>query len=83
MLSVSKNGEKKREYVYNKINNLMSSTVDGVTTTYAYNGDRLRESKTTNGVTTRHIYDGTDVVADVTGDTTTNFVRGRKIDVSY
>ena len=76
MLSVSKNGEKKREYVYNKINNLMSSTVDGVTTTYAYNGDRLRESKTTNGVTTRHIYDGTDVVADVTGDTTTNFVRG-------
>ncbi len=76
MLSVSKNGEKTREYVYNKINNLMSSTVDGVTTTYAYNGDRLRESKTTNGVTTRHIYDGTDVVADVTGDTTTNFVRG-------
>ena len=76
MLSVSKNGEKKREYVYNKINNLMSSTVDGVTTTYAYNGDRLRESKATNGVTTRHIYDGTDVVADVTGDTTTNFVRG-------
>ena len=75
-LSVSKNGEKTREYVYNKINNLMSSTVDGVTTTYAYNGDRLRESKTTNGVTTRHIYDGTDVVADVTGDTTTNFVRG-------
>ena len=54
----------------------MSSTVDGVTTTYAYDGDRLRESKTTNGVTTRHIYDGTDVVADVTGDTTTNFVRG-------
>ena len=76
MLSVSKNGEKTREYVYNKINNLMSSTVDGMTTTYAYNGDRLRESKTTNGVTTRHIYDGTDVVADVTGDTTTNFVRG-------
>ena len=76
MLSVSKNGEKTREYVYNKINSLMSSTVDGVTTTYAYNGDRLRESKTTNGVTTRHIYDGTDVVADVTGDTTTNFVRG-------
>ena len=76
MLSVSKNGEKKREYVYNRINNLMSSTVDGVTTTYAYNGDRLREAKTTNGVTTRHIYDGTDVVADVTGDTTTNFVRG-------
>ena len=76
MLSVSKNGEKTREYAYNKINNLVSSTVDGVTTTYAYNGDRLRESKTTNGVTTRHIYDGTDVVVDVTGDTTTNFVRG-------
>ncbi len=76
MLSVSKNGEKTREYAYNKINNIVSSTVDGVTTTYVYNGDRLRESKTTNGVTTRHIYDGTDVVADVTGDTTTNFVRG-------
>jgi hypothetical protein len=36
--------------------NMISSTVDGETTTHVYNGDGLRMNKTANNLTTRYAY---------------------------
>jgi YD repeat-containing protein len=61
---------------YNGFNQLIAVEKDGISTSYTYKPDGLRYSKTTTGVTTTHIWDGQNVVAEVSGGTTTTYLRG-------
>ena len=67
------------DYTYDAFNRMITSSIGGVTTTYAYNGDNLRQSKTTNGVTTSHVYDGSDIVYEKKGSDTYVYIRGLEL----
>ena len=70
---------KQYDYTYDAFNRMITSSIGGVTTTYAYNGDNLRQSKTTNGVTTSHVYDGSDIVYEKKGSDTYVYIRGLEL----
>ncbi|MDR1156825.1 MAG: hypothetical protein LBK75_00745 [Oscillospiraceae bacterium] len=81
VLSLSETEDEAALYDYDVWNNMISSTVDGETTTHTYNGDGLRVSKTANGLTTRYAYEYTEVVLELDGSGNQKAlnVRGHKL----
>jgi RHS repeat-associated protein len=81
VLSLSETEDEAALYDYDVWNNMVSSTVDGETTTHTYNGDGLRVSKTANGLTTRYAYEYTEVVLELDGSGNQKAlnVRGHKL----
>jgi YD repeat-containing protein len=81
VLSLSETEDEAALYDYDVWNNMISSTVDGETTTYVYNGDSLRVSKTANDLTTRYAYEYTEVVLELdgSGNQKAMNVRGHKL----
>ena len=62
---------------YNGLNQLVSVTKGGTTSTYVYRPDGLRAKKTVGGTTTHQLWDRGNIAAEVTGTTKTAYVRGR------
>jgi len=66
-------------YGYNKYNQLISHETDGVLSTYNYNADGLRKSKNVGGTITAFIYDGVNIISEINGANTINYLRGYEI----
>jgi RHS repeat-associated protein len=61
---------------YNARGQLVSAYLAGQTAVYTYRPDGLRASKTVEGETVTHVWDGANIIADVTEDYVTRYVRG-------
>jgi RHS repeat-associated protein len=81
ILSLAETEDEAALYDYDVWNNMISSTVDGETTTHTYNGDGLRVSKTASGLTTRYAYEYNEVVLELDGNGNQKAlnVRGHKL----
>ena len=79
-ISTPANGENEavtKAYSYNRFNQQISVLTNDVPTAqYTYNAQGIRTSKTVSAEQTNFLLDGGNVVAEIQGDATTNYLRG-------